>query len=250
MDKFYFYIANTFDEFDSIDKKKLISLFSSDLRTHIDQDRWSSTVDLIKKLKLKIAPVKKTKFDPNNLITMNTNFYKYSRNNFVVEVNTKNSSLKKLQFSNHKKPIIGTLDYGYFKDVDYLADFYSFNYLIESKEISRFSDLSNKINSAYEDEHNISLISKSLNPSVPICKEIVISKSEEAVYLSQKNSKLKRLSGYFRACYITFIDQDFINDVTLSYYGVGGVQRKLKLNKSFNHGDSITNIISSKVSFL
>jgi len=240
------HISNKFDELDLIDKELLISLFSSDLRTHIEQDRWSSAVDLIKKLEPKVTTLNTAKSDSNNLIIKNTKFYEYCRNNFIVEVNTENSSLKKLQFSNHENPIIGTLDYGYFKDVDYLADFYSFNYLIESKEISRFSDLSNKINSAYEDKQNISLVSESLNPSVPISKEIVISKSEEAVYLSQKNSKLKRLSGYLRACYITFIDQDFVNNATFSYNGVGGVERKLILNKNFNHGDRVTNIISSK----
>ena len=240
------HIADKFDELELVDKKLLISLFSSDLRTHIEQDRWSSAIDTIKKLELKKTSLEIVKPDQRDLININTKYYKYERNNFLVEINTENSSLKKLQFSNHQKPIIGTLDYGYFRDVDYLADFYSFNYIIESKEIARFSDLSNKINSAYEDKQNISFISESANLSVPVSKEIIISKSEEAVYLSQKNSKLERLSGYFRACYITFIDQDFIDNASFSYIGVGGVSRNLMLNKDFNHGDRVTNVISSK----
>ena len=76
----------------------LISLFSSDLRTHIEQDRWSSAEDLIKKLEPKITTLKTTEFDSKNSVIINTKFYEYCRNNFIVAVNTENSSLKKLYF--------------------------------------------------------------------------------------------------------------------------------------------------------
>lgn len=228
--------------------KNIVSLFSSDLRTHIDEKRWNTFIKNLVKLENKYLKNKVNDIQENLIYEkLNKNYFEFKNRNYLLEVEpNKGLAIQKFAFKNN--PIqIGKLAFGYFKDIDYLADYYSGNYLIETNEIPRYSDLSAHSSEISDSDEWLHLRSQTQFNNAKIIKKYSLLKNSNMFLLNYDFSNLVRQFGFVRVCYLTFINYDQFQDFYISYPVDKKNSTKLINPKSdFNHGMAISKKISSR----
>ena len=140
-------LANSFNEGEasSEDWRKLCFLWSSDLRTHIEENRWVNAQNTLKELELKWLKKKAPTRD------LNLTQQKYSNLNQdrFIELKTPQQSLifdlKKglslREWSVNGNSLLGTVPHGTFEDISLAADYYSCHSVIEPQGEHKITDL-------------------------------------------------------------------------------------------------------------
>ena len=131
--------------------KKLCLLWSSDFRTHIEKKRWNSlNKELLKyteKIDKKINKKEKIsiKYD-NYKITKKDKTLIIKDNDYKFGLNLEHGlSLEYYyNYSLSEKPLIGTLEQGFYKNKNFNADFYSGHLVSEFLNKKNVTDLSQK----------------------------------------------------------------------------------------------------------
>lgn len=104
----------------------------------------------------------------------------------AVLIKNKGLALKELIFKNKSsKPLIGTVEHGYYEDISYGADFFSFHTLIATQKGEQITDLSSKVEVFHTFENGFFKVrnSEPINlPFVSIFKEYWFSETLKVVY--------------------------------------------------------------------
>jgi len=235
-------------EIDYESKKNLVALFSSDIRTHIEEKRWNLFIENLLKLEQKFVTEIACNKKKNLLFKkINKNFFEFTNQNYIFQAEPrKGLAIKKLEFKNN--PIkIGKLEFGHFNDIDYLADYYSGNYLIETNEIPRYSDLSSSSSEVSDTEKWLHLRSETTLINHQIVKQYSLSKNSPEFLVNYDFSNLPRQYGFIRVCYLTLTNFDELDNFFISYPVDQNNIVKLGIPElDFNHGMAISKKISSR----
>lgn len=249
---------------DDQDWRELCYLWSSDFRTHITEKRWKKYIK-----RLRVFFDKKNRNTPHSRknFTDDNKTYKLSKSlifktkrvgrfleifnrRFKIVLNCKRGlaleSFKDKLISN--KPIIGTVEHGYFKDIRYSADYYSGHFIFESPGKHKITDL-NSVNPKIQQLKNgLKISSNIFTPMGLILKKWVINNITGQLNLSYKFNWKESVVGTMRLGYITLLPNAFDKKTLYFQTHNGGKLTehfKLKGQKNFDHGKTVSSLISA-----
>ncbi|MDQ7032799.1 MAG: hypothetical protein Q9M37_08840 [Desulfonauticus sp.] len=141
--------------------KNLCFLWGSDFRTNTTDEKYLLFRNLMGYSLLKADEKrKKENFTKKAAKNFPVNYFNKGRY-FIIEtphhkavlIKNKGLCLKELTFKEKcSTPIIGTVEHGFYEDISYGADFFSFHLLIATKEGKQITDLSAKVEPCYSFE--------------------------------------------------------------------------------------------------
>lgn len=246
------------------DWRELCYLWSSDFRTHITEKRWKKYIK-----RLRVFFIKKSKNILHNRknVTNNNLIYKLSKSlifktkregrfleifnrRFKLVLNCKRG-LALESFNDKfisKIPIIGTIEHGYFKDIRYSADYYSGHFIFESPGKHKITDLNSVKPKIQKLKNGIKISSNIFTPMGQILKKWEINNVTGQLNLSYKFDWKESVVGTMRLGYINLLPNVF--DQKTLYYEThnGGKLKehfKLKGSQNFDHGKTVSSLISS-----
>ncbi len=241
------------------DWQKLCLLWSSDFRTHINQSRWQAykiTLNRfykkwVKKTKpnqsrwqaIKIGNSIKTKF-----INKNGKNLTVKTNNIKVILNCqKGLAIKQLWFKSvSSRPLIGTIPFGSFSHLGYLADFFTGHLTIEQPGKHKITDLDPGEELILKDFKNqIKIKSTLIKEKVSIYREIVI--NQDSIVINKSIVLPQKKLAVIRPFYLTLLPLSW--DIKTLYFAChnGGYDfEKYKLNNlQINHLRPISYLVSA-----
>lgn len=250
------------------DWEELCELWSSDLRTHLTEKRWTDTkkqLNLIMKkhnIKNNFSSVKKTNRNHDcldNVIGLYGGASISLKNDdIILSIATKELELDlnlrrglaihKLAFASHKMvPCIGTLQHGHFESILLGADYYSGNTIIELPLLrKRLTDLESvRPTFAIKDDNNIEVHAVINTMFGTILKIVNINSERERVSLSYHFIKFQDVFACARLANITLLNS-FSNENTQLLLANGGEENEIfDFLDEFDHSNPASTLVSS-----
>jgi len=240
-------------ETDKNEWKKLLYFASSDFRTHITEKRWFKLqVELnefqreINKCKIKNHRKIKCKGFINYKINQNKYYLQVETQKLICVFNKlKGLTAQKLIFKKFDLPILGTIPHGYYDDISFGADFFSFHSIIEIPGQHKCTNLKQSDFNLSTEYDKIIINEKQTASGVTFTKNYYIfnDKIKIETVLQLEERKIAIIHPFN----VTFIPEAFDKD-SLFYATHNGCElEKFKLkNKIINHSQSLSALISSK----
>lgn len=241
--------------------QSICEIWSSDLRTHITEERWQEALRQIDgMLDRHVSEQKVSTFDEIKEYEMDCKIEKdeegilwkiMSEKVHLVLNARRGLAIKSLAFKKHDfQPIIGTLSQGYFRSIKLGADFYSGGFVVDLPgKRYRHTDLEwvqprvERIGSA------LYIISDITIGDMSIEKKIYIELDKGFVGLEYDFSKIPRPVGIVRAGSITLLPESWDTSLYVSTKNGGRNIERFIINKECAHGDSVTTFVSSSSGF-
>ena len=219
--------------------KQLCFYWSSDFRTHITNERWNSLIlEINKNYNFKLFnkfKISHTKNEEPRIKTINNG-------TISLDIDSKKGcSLKSLTFfTKYKKPVIGTIQHGFFKDIEYAFDWFSGNGLIDRLGFSKITDLGK----ASINVKNNEILTELKDRGVTFNSSIIL--KNDNLILSKQIKLESKKNELIRPYHFTFIPNSW--DKKSLYYAThnGGSELEIfNLKTSFNHSKNLSYQISS-----
>lgn len=247
------------------DWRRLCELWASDLRTHITEDRWRATLDIITGLLEQREPDKKQKIETAESLLSTTPpenwnirysddgiFLSLTTNDIQITFNLRRGlTIHRLGFRSHSfEPLIGTLPHGYFESIEYGADFYSGGVIIELPcERQKITDL-HPVTPDYGRTNKELVIRAIIHTSHgPIIKYYLIPSQGEALQLKYEFPGWSKPMGIIRLGSITLIPESFLGDLQLSCRNGGKEVESFLLDQDCDHTQPSSYFVSSTTGF-
>ena len=223
--------------------KKLCYYWSSDFRTHLTENRWEKLMFQIEKENILL---KNTSFYPKissmNLKEPSERYVELKNKNIKLILDSKKgNTIKELFFNKFdSKPILGTLNHGYFNQVEFAFDFFSGNSLIERLGSKKITDLgfvkmnyknSDKIQTFVQDKDVVFETKLSIINDKIVC--------EKKIFLKRRNKEL------IHPYYFTLVPDSWDKNSLYFSSNNGGDIEKYYIKNSFNHSEKLSFQISS-----
>lgn len=248
-------LANAFKEGkpDPDDWRNLCFLWSSDLRTHIEENRWLYAQNLLEKLEQKWL---KDSEDRNLNLTKLKQFSNLNKDRFI-ELKTSQQSLKLdlkkglslKEWLVNEKPVLGTIPHGTFEDISLAADFYSCHSVIEPQGEHKITDLEN-INAWIDDEHDdfIYIGMKLKKPDYMFKKKYSINKKRKEFLVEQTIEISNRKKSLIRSIYFTILPGLWDQESLFYKTTLGGNQLEHFNfgNKIIDHTQNLNQLVSTR----
>jgi len=176
--------------------KNLCFLWGSDFRTNTTDEKYLLFRNLMGYSLLtagRETASEKRERNRGNTVPFSVRYFHRGRY-FIVEtpyhravlIKNKGLALKELVFkSKSQEPLIGTVEHGYYEDISYGADFFSFHTLIATQKGEQITDLSSKVEVSHTFENGFFKVRnwEPINlPFVSIFKEYWFSETVKVVY--------------------------------------------------------------------
>lgn len=250
--------------------RELCELWSSDLRTHITDDRWTKAclridniLSRIEQGKLlfqngdkfvgRIAVSEETlpfdtqiEHDAEGILwTIKTPYV-----HLVLNVR-RGMAIKSLSFKSHDfEPVLGTLQQGYFSSIEYGADFYSGGVLIEIPgDHSRITDLEWVIPQVRIQGSKIVITAMIPISCGLLQKTIAVDSESENIRLTYEFRQFERPLGIVRVGIMTLIPETFLLPISVGCRNGGKEKEWFTLDNDFNHGRAASTLVSSSSGF-
>jgi|SaaInlStandDraft_1057018.scaffolds.fasta_scaffold04425_4 hypothetical protein len=230
--------------------KQLCFFWSSDFRTHITICRWNSLLEKVNDFASDLEISLNNNNNNNNKIKDNhidsQRFINLSTNKIDLTLDTyKGCSIKELTFKKvNSKPLLGTINHGYFDNIDYAFDYYSGNTLIDKFGSRKITDLSKGLVELSKDENLINLTSLFNDDNSTIRTNY--STKESKLIIHKKIQTSNRNIEVIHPFYFTFIPENWDKDsLYFSTHNGGSKLEKFLINKTINHGIRYSYLISS-----
>ena len=237
--------------------KKLCYFWNSDFRTHIEKKRWNNyNIELLKYTKKTDKKINKKekisiKYD-NYKITKKDKILIIKDNDYKFGLNLENGlSLEYYyNYSLSEKPLIGTLEQGFYKNKNFNVDFYSGHFVSEFLNKKNITDLSQKIHKPKIVKRNnlleISTNFKIVNTFVK--KKWIFNLKDKKLSLEYNFSNIYNLSENIRHSFITLNPNNFQkNSLFFSTHNGGDKLEKFnfKSNEEIDHLKRVSHVTSS-----
>ena len=235
--------------------RNLLEMWSSDYRTHITKDRWKNYEKKIKKFEANIKnfSLEKSGFEYKKIdYEIDNNNLSYHNSNLSISINlNKGLSIESLSFAkNNFLNIIGTIQQGKYKDIDYSTDYFSGNLLLEIlDEKFRFTDLGDTLPKIRNYKNKLEISNKFDFNFGELEKKVKIYKQKEKITLSQKIKIFKNHYLILRPFHFTFLNSNRKNNLKILVKNGGKEYEGLVLKKDINHLKSKFNLVTSTGGF-
>lgn len=250
--------------------KNICELWSSDLRTHLTEKRWSETNSRIKKT-LAVEKVSDQYGIPLNIpaveighpeITLRGFQRRYFGDGIYVELKNKfvnvvlnlrrGLTIEKLAFASHGfESCVGKVPHGFNPSISDGFDYYSGGVVIElPKALSKVTDLV-PVNAQYSLATSGALLVKAVieTPFGQIVKVIEISSLDESMKCLYKFNKMKRYIGSVRVGNFTLSPRFSEAFEYYAFHAGGPAPSKLQVDQPFEQSKSATTYVSSSRGF-
>ncbi len=250
-------LANAFKDgtpnFD--DWKNLCFLWSSDLRTHIEENRWLDAQRKMEELELKWLKKSARSIENSNLPTEKI-FSNPNKKRFT-ELKTPNQTLKLdlkkgltlKEWSVNGSPLLGTIPHGSFEDISLAADYYSCHSVIEPQGEHKITDLADVEPSI--DHENVDYIVAEMKLNRPdhfFKKKYTINMTKSEFSVEQLIEISNRSKSLIRSSHFTILPG--IWDQTSFYFetSLGGskLERFEFGNNTIDHTQNLNQLVSTK----
>ena len=233
--------------------KKVLYFASSDFRTHITQKRWLKFQKEFSEFqkKLDVCSIKSQR----NINYKDNIIYKVKQNKYYLKLETKDLicvfnklkglALHQLIFKSYNIPVLGTISHGYYDDISFGADFFSFHSIIEIPGQPKCTNLKQSNFNFNIEEDKIIIYEKQAENDIIFLKNYFIfnNKIKVDILIQLKERKLAIIHPFN----ITFIPEAFDKESLFYATHNGGDLEKFELkNKIVNHSQSLSALISSK----
>ena len=247
----------------TVEWKELCYLWSSHFRTHITDKRWKKYKQRINKfsqqhIKANNQNTTNIKNKNNDYLSTNLDFEIIREGRFLVIENKRfkiklncKRGLALDSYIDRKisdESLFGTIDHGYFDDIQYSADYYSGHLIFEAPGKHKITDLNNVEPDIMNLPNGIQVSAVIITPLGAIIKKWTIDRITGTLLLSFKLNWSKPLIGSMRLGYITLMPKAF-DPKTLSYHAHNGgnciENFQMGNENNFNHGNTISSLISA-----
>lgn len=239
--------------FDSDNKNKwreLCFCWSSDLRTHITEKRYKQALAKLKQLAFETkSAVREPYFQISGTpLTNHKRLLKLKTKGAHVTLNiAKGLAIHETSFASHDDtPSFGTLDHGYFEEIDLGADFFSGHIVMEGPGIPKDTDLA-RVTPLIDENKKFITVSCSINLYQGILDKIVrIHKEKEQIDILYRFALDSRPPGFTRIGHVTLLTADM--DPAKLFYSTsnGGQKETFPLaGQTFDHSDNISFAVSA-----
>jgi len=250
------------------DWRELCELWASDLRTHINEERWKKAKNQLSRY-LKRHHISdnfgsnpsqsgsyqslenvighygggRIELDRDGIILRITN------QKLELELNLRRGlTIKSLAFVSHgMHPSIGTLSHGYFSSITLGADYYSGGVIVElPKDRRRITDLEQVVpRFLLKKNGDIEVLVTIPTIMGDMHKIIRISSDKEEISLSYHFPRWIRPIGSIRLGTITFLPEFFDEDFTVSCSNGGSNMEEFNFGEIVDHGEPPSTLVSS-----
>ncbi|TIH17293.1 glycoside hydrolase [Marinifilum sp. JC120] len=230
--------------------RELCFCWSSDLRTHITGKRYAEASEKLEQLAFETkSAVREPYFQISGTpASKHGRMLKLKTESASVTLNTaKGLAVQKAHFPSHENiPSFGTLEHGYFEEIDLGADFFSGHIIMEGPGIPKDTDLARRTPLIDEsDEFITASCSIDLYQGM-LDKAVRIHKNCEQIDILYRFALDCRPPGFARIGHVTLLTADM--DPTKLFYSTsnGGKEEKFPLNGlTFDHSDNISFAVSA-----
>ena len=237
------------------DWKTLCFLWSSDLRTHIEENRWIDAQGKMEELESKWLN-KSTKSSKNSNLISEKRLSNTNKERFI-ELKTPNQALKLdlkkglslREWSVNENSLLGTIPHGYFEDISLAADYFSCHSVIEPQGEHKITDLVDV--EAWVDDEKDDFIYAGMqfdNNGYSFGKKYSIHRKrkefsvEQIIEISNRNKSLNR------SCHFTILPG--IWEESSFYYETALGGNRLEHfsfgNKTIDHTQNLNQLVSAK----
>ncbi len=230
--------------------KKICFFWSSDFRTHLTAKRWNDLIEKIGKFIVELS-INNEAFHNNQLnLIQKTGYQKYKKiSNSQVElvINTsKGCTIKSFKDFSIDKPLMGTLEHGYFDDIEYGVDFFTGHAVIEQLGKHKITDLTSDRFQIKKGKESITIVSGAMDNKIQFENSIVLNK--DSVKFFKRISLPNRDKQIIHPFHFTFLpeawDQQTLYFAT--HNGGNDLETFYVRDKIINHGENLSFLISSK----
>jgi hypothetical protein len=159
--------------------------------------------------------------------------------------------IKSLAFKSHNlKPVIGTLNQGYFNNIQLGADYYSGGVLIEIPgDRKRFTDLEWVRPVIRHIGDQVTIAANLLMGELNLVKTITLNLKDEAVTLGYDMDNWPRPLGSVRVAKLTLIPETFVYPIFLRCKSGGQEQEQFLIDQNVDHSHAVSPLVSSTSGF-
>lgn len=244
--------------------RNLCLLWSSDLRTHITEQRWQNIQDLLISYQVGV-PASIVDIECNeNTIPSNVSIKREGRfliietTSFHIALNcSRGLAIQSFGYGEYEPSyagapssngLIGTLAHGFYDDIAYGADFYSGHYVYEPAAGAKSTDLTAcEPDISFDGKHSL-IISAQLEETL---KTLVIDIRNPHITINYSADVLPQKHGTFRCGHIKLNPRAF--DIKTLYYSSKNGGDQLELHDlhsddkliSVDHGASVSRLVSA-----
>jgi hypothetical protein len=233
--------------------KKLCYFWCSDFRTHITSKRWKKLLGEIDSVqstpnKYNLVDIQEIQQNPDRIPLAKDQKYKtmFNAQMEVILNQSKGCTIQSYRIPSEKYPLFGTLEHGYFDDIEYGVDYFSGHAVIEQLGSHKITDISAGEMEMWETDNSDKIWVDSNREGVNFQKEMVL--KENSLQLLTTISIPSKKKEIIHPFHFTLIPEGW--DQESLYYGTrnGGSEIEIfPINyKDFNHGDNHSFLISSK----
>lgn len=237
--------------------KKLCYLWSSDLRTHITSNRWEQLLKDVKSFEDELgfqldSLEEEIEKGIDNIgtkihISQNQRYKTISNSELELILDlSKGSAIHSYKSSKFNKALIGTLEHGYFEDIEYGADFFTGHSVINQLGKHKITDLVYCNPQINEKDERFTIITDLLIDKIRFEKSMAL--NQDSLILTKRISLPNREKQIIHPFHFTFFPEAW--DKNSLYFethnGGNNIETFLINDKDFHHGDNHSYLISSK----
>lgn len=248
--------------------RELCGLWSSDLRTHIEEKRWGAALEEVPRLASRLgvpletagapAPVG-AEVAPSDPRLAQAGFrIAVDPGGFVVTIECekvrvsvltrRGLAVSSLAFVSHGwAPVVGTLPQGYFDSILLGADFYTGTSVIEvASDQKRYTDLRRVTPRYYLDGRTLRIACELVTPKGPIRKCLTIGASDEALTTRTELPAWERPLGIVRLAAVTLLPESFTSPMYYETELGSDESERFDMAAEFSHIAPISSLVSSR----
>jgi hypothetical protein len=233
--------------------KKLCYFWSSDFRTHITSKRWNKLLGEIDSVlsipnKNNLVDIQENHPNRDRIYLAKDQKYKTMFNSHIEVIlnQSKGCTIQSYSIPGGKYPLFGTLEHGYFDDIEYGVDYFSGHAVIEQLGSHKITDISAGEMEMWEIDNIDKVWMDSTREGVKFQKEVIL--KENSLQLLTTISLPSKKKEIVHPFHFTLIpegwDQDSLYYAT--HNGGSEIETFPISRKDFNHGDNHSFLISSK----
>jgi len=237
--------------------KKLCFLWSSDLRTHITNRRWEALLEEIKvfanhlnmhtKALNELVETKNTTDGMQDSIVCTQQFKKIENSHLQLVLNlSKGCAIHSYKSSDFDDSIIGTIEHGYFEDIEHGADFFSGHTTIDQLGKHKITDLTNCIPQLITKDKSQIIVTDCISGEVRFEKKIIL--NQDTLKFSNRISLPIREKQIIHPFHFTFNPEAW--DKNSLYFATHNGGNEMEIfhinNKVLHHGDNLSFLISAR----
>jgi hypothetical protein len=239
--------------------RELCELWASDFRTHITASRWSAHLERLERMERRWSvhppaappPLRGGPQAPSGAFSREGSLVVLRAGELTLRLNTRRGlAIDALTDARVcERPLIGTLEHGYFPTIDLGADFYSGHLVQEAPVRQKVTDLERVEPALGLDERGrLCALAQIPSPLGPIDKAVRLDPADGAVELEWTLGFEELPLGSLRLGHVTLCPEAF-NSQTLWYATHNGgseLETHSVRGPEFDHGGAVSALVSSR----